>query len=582
VTDPHAGAPAHLLTDVELSVPHAIAKVLVEAGIDVVFGMPGGLMMHVYDALHDRADSIRALLVRQESIATIMADVYGRLTGRPGVAIGQGAWMLGSAGTGTLEAFLSGSPMLILTEMTDGSPYSHHAPYQSGTGEWGSWDARTSFSGITKQTVVVHDGAQAVHAVQAGIKQARAGHPGPVAILFHSRALQSTVGPSTRPRLYETAPYLTNGRPLPDPEAIDRGARMLARGRAVAIAGNGVWLSGAFDALRRFAEETGIPVATTAKGKSAIPETHPLALGVMGPFGTALANRAIAEADVILAVGTKLGASDTANENPELIDPLRQRLVQIDVEPLHAAWTYPAHQIVADAGEALRRLSDVLSNDDAVARRRDDAPHTLAAHRADVGYFNDPALSSDAVPILPQRVIAEIQRAATADTVVTCDAGENRIFMTHFFQSKAAGSFIQPAGVGGMGYAIPAALGVKALRPDAPVVAVCGDGGFGMSFAAMMTAIEERLPIVVVVFNNSVLGWVKHEQGTRVIAADLTQFDHAAVARALGWNGIRIEHPADLAGALSGAIADTERPTLLDVITSAAETYLTVQSPLAS
>jgi acetolactate synthase I/II/III large subunit len=565
-----------LLTEVEISVPEAVVDVLIEAGIDTVFGMPGGLMMHLYDALHDHPSEIRAVLVRQESIGTIMADVYGRLTGRPGVATGQGAWMLGSASTGTLEGFLSGSPMLILTEMTDGSPYSHHAPYQSGTGEWGSWDARTSFSGITKRTMVVTDGPQAVHAAQIAIKHAMSGQPGPVAILFHSRALASRVGPDAAPRLYATGAYLPTKQGA-GPEAISEAARLIAGARTVAIAGNGVWLSHAFGQLQAFAEATGIPVATTAKGKSALPETHPLALGVMGPFGTAVANDVIADAEVILAIGTKLGASDTANENPDLIDPTHQRIVQIDVEPLHASWTYPAHQVVGDAGLVLDQLRVALEAEPAAK-----GPELVKQNREQLGFFDDPALTSESTPILPQRAIAELQKAVTAETIVTCDAGENRIFMTHFFQSKSAGSFIQPAGVGGMGYAVPAALGAKVVRPDSPVVAVCGDGGFGMSFAALMTSIEERIPIVVVVFNNSSLGWVKHEQRDRVIAADLTPFDHAAIARAMGCNGVRVEDPAELGGVLESAIADASKTTVVDVITSPGETYLTVQSPLAS
>ncbi len=578
-THPNTATPP--LSEVDVAVPEAVVRVLVELGVDTVFGMPGGLMMRLYDALHDHTDQIRPVLVRQESIGTIMADVYGRLTGRPGVATGQGAWLLGSASTGTLEAFLSGSPMLLLTEMTDGAPYSHHAPYQSGTGEWGSWDARTAFAGITKRTMVVSDGPQAVQAVQIAAKHALAGHPGPVAVLFHSRALESRIGPDVKPRVYSTRAYLPT-RQGASSESLAEAARIIASGRTVAVAGNGVWLSHGFEQLRGFAEATGIPVASTAKGKSALPETHDLALGVIGPFGTAVANHLVGSADVVLAIGSKLGASDTANEHPDLIDPTRQRIVQIDVEPLHASWTYPAHQVVGDAAIVLDQLRVALESIEGIPERAAAGRAAVAAARARLGYFDDETLASDAVPILPQRVIGELQRAVTADTIVTCDAGENRIFMTHFFQSKAAGSFIQPAGIGGMGYAIPAALGAKVVHPDSPVVAVCGDGGMGMSWAALMTAIEERLPVVVVVFSNSSLGWVKHEQGGRVIAADLVPFDHAAIARAMGCNGVRVEDPSELAGALAAALSEGSRPTVVDVVTSPSETYLTVQSPLAS
>ena len=132
------------LVDAATPVPEAIARVLEEAGIEVVFGMPGGRTGAIFDGLYDHRDRIRAVLVREEGLATVMADVYGRLTGRPGVAMGQGAFLLTNAGMGIVEAYLAGSPVLLLSDLSDGSPYSHHGPYQAGTGDYGTWDARTT------------------------------------------------------------------------------------------------------------------------------------------------------------------------------------------------------------------------------------------------------------------------------------------------------------------------------------------------------------------------------------------------------------------------------------------------------
>jgi len=181
--------------------------------------------------------------------------------------------------------------------------------------------------------------------------------------------------------------------------------------------------------------------------------------------------------------------------------------------------------------------------------------------------------------VLPQRVIKEIQRAAANDTIVACDAGENRIFMTHYYQTKAPGTFIQPAGVGGMGYAVPAALAAKLIYPQRQVVAVCGDGGFGIGMNGLMTAVEENIPIVTVVFNNGALGWVKHGQGERNIACDFANFDHAAIARAMGCEGIRVENPSQLAPALHEALT-SDKPTVVDVHTSLSESFVKVTSPL--
>ena len=199
--------------------------------------------------------------------------------------------------------------------------------------------------------------------------------------------------------------------------------------------------------------------------------------------------------------------------------------------------------------------------------------------RQQQGFFDVLESHSNAAPVLPQRVIKELHRAVANDAIVACDAGENRIFMTHFYQTKAPGTFIQPAGVGGMGYAIPAALAAKLIYPQRQVVAVCGDGGFGIGMNGLMTALEENIPIVTVVFNNGALGWVKHGQGERNIACDFANFDHAAIARAIGCHGIRVENPNQLAPALQEALA-SDKPAVVDVHTSLSESFVKVTSPL--
>ena len=189
------------------------------------------------------------------------------------------------------------------------------------------------------------------------------------------------------------------------------------------------------------------------------------------------------------------------------------------------------------------------------------------------------AYSADDKPILPQRVIGELMRNLPENGIVTCDAGENRILMTHFYQTKAPGGFLQAAGSGPMGFGIPAALAAKLVHPDRPVVAVCGDGGFAMTMNGLMTALEHDIPIVVVVFNNRALGWVLHGSGP--FAAEFNDFDHAAIARAMGCRGQRVEDPAALGPALQEALG-ARVPTVLDVRTSLAVSFADITSPLAS
>jgi acetolactate synthase-1/2/3 large subunit len=561
-----------------VSVPDAVIGVLEEAGIDAVFGMPGGYTLKIFDALIDHP-GVRTVLTRDETLAGVMAEVYGRLTGRPGVVIGQGAFLVANAMMGALEAHLGSAPMLLLADTTDFSPFTHHAPYQAGMALPGNWDVKSAFEAVTKWAAIVRAPSEAVQVTQQAVKEAMSGDPGPVAMIYHGEALDAEVSGDSVPRIYPTRYYVPPPPPPVDPAAIEAAAAALAAAeRPVILAGNGVRISQAYDELAELARALGAPVATTAAGKSVIAETDPFALGVFGNFGLPSANAILGEADAVLAVGTRLAPTDTANESPELIDPERQLLVQLDVAPANVGFAFPVeHPLIGDAAAGMRQLTRALA-----AHREPAAepPARVESARAEHGWFDVPESSSDSEPILPQRAIKELQRAVPEDAFLTCDAGENRLFMLHYFQTKGAGTLLQPAGSGGMGYAIPAALAAKVVHPERAAVAVCGDGGFAMAMNGLMTAVEEELPIVVVVLNNRSLGWVLHGQGERPIASSFSAFDHRAIAESMGCRGIRVERPEELAAAYESALAEG-RPTLVEVITSGEETYRKVSSPLA-
>ena len=471
------------LLNEEVSPSEAIVRVLEQAGINLVFGMPGGNMGAVFNALYDHRETVRSVLVREEARAGVMAEVYGKLTGRPGVVIAQGAF-LANVSLGAIEGHLSSSPMLLMGDLSDHAPFSAHSPYQSGAGEYGTWDAKQLFSAITKQTMVAYNGPHAVQCTELAIKHAMSGQRGPVAVLYHSQSLRGRVGPETRPALYGLDSYLPPVAQHADEAAVKEAARVLAAAeRPLIIAGNGVRISQAYDELARVATNFGAGVSTTAGGKGTFPETHELALGVCGNFGTALANAEIGAADVILAVGTKLGVSDFANQNPKLLDPRRQILIQLDIEPRNASWTFPAEIVlIGDAKAVLTQMISSTAEQAGISPQKISAARSrLHGSRREHGFFDASELRSEESPILPQRAISEVQRAVPNDAIITCDAGENRIFMTHYFQTKGPGTFLQPSGVGGMGYAIPAAMAAKLVHRDRKVVAVCGDGGFSRS-----------------------------------------------------------------------------------------------------
>jgi acetolactate synthase-1/2/3 large subunit len=574
------------VTPAEIDVPHALVRVLEEAGIEFVFGMPGGDTGRIFDALYD-SSSVKTILVRHEQTGSVMAEMYGRVTGKPGVVMGQGIFLACNALFGPLEAVKGASPMLVLGDFTDMAPFMHHAPYQAGTGEHGNHDLRNLFASVTKYTAAVSEPKQAVQTLQLAIKHATSGSPGPVAVVFSSRSLAGTVKTERPPRLLPTARYLAYGVTRPAADDVARVAEMLLRaGSPVIIAGNGVHASRAWAPLARLAEAAGIPVATTATGKSAMAETHALALGVFGNWGQPVANEVVSNADTVLVVGSRLSPTDTCFENPELLDADRQTFLQIDVEPLQIGRHYPvAAAIVADARAALEALSTEMEarltavHRDAARRRREHLAELKTLHR----YFAEPEQRAADVPLRPERVISELAARIGERALVTMDAGANRLYMTHYFQSHGPGTVYQPSSIGGMGYALPAALGAKLAAPERDCVAVCGDGGFAMTINALLTAAQYRIPVTTVVLNNGVLGWVKDGQrrrGNRFIASELGKLDYARMAQSMGCRGTRVESLAELGQALDG-IKNVQEPVVLDVVTTEHAPFWQVQSPLA-
>lgn len=519
----------------QLTGAQAVAQVIASQDSPVVYGMPGGYTMHIYDALFSLQDRVETYLVRQESLATVMAEAQGRLTGRPAFVMAQGAWVLGNAGIGIMEAHLGASPMVLLIDATDGGAYSHLGPYQAGLGGYGAYDLPAAMSAITKRTFVANDPTQALQMTQLAVKHATTGEPGPVAVIFHGQSLFSHLDPAIQPPTYLDRSYAGPAKPTAPQDDIEAAASLIRTAeRPVIVAGNGVRLAGAEQSLLLLARAAGVPVATTPAGKGTFPENDDLAVGVIGAFGHDTANRVVGQADVVIAVGTKLGATDTANAHPDLINVKRQKLLQIDVEPLNLSWTFPADAMVhGDANDSLTRIHSALAGYAASGTQR------VQKARADCGYFKRPyssrpgALSGrDAVTVLSQEL--------PDDTVVTCDAGENRLFVLRDFQSKQGGTVLQPNGGGGMGYAIPAAMAAAVNFPNRSAVAVCGDGGVSMTLHGLVSAVELGLTLTVVVLDNNILGWVYNGQRGRTIASEFSEFDYAAIASSIGCTAVSV------------------------------------------
>lgn len=558
-----------------------MCEVLIEAGIDHVFGIPGGGTGPLFNAIHDHRDKIRFILTRHEQSASIMADVYGRLTGKPGVLLGQGVFIGSSGGFGIMEALMSSSPMIALTDTSEGGVFAQHGSYQGGSGEHGSVDLPAVFKAITKYTTYATTPKEAVQGLQLAIKHATAGRPGPTCVLLRRDAVIGEVNATTPPLLFPTAGYL-RGSPQPAAEEdVTQALQLLLRAdRPVIIAGQGVHAAKAYAELRSLAEFLGAPVATGAKGKSTFPEDHPLAVGLMGTFGQKAANSVVAEADVLLVVGCHLSPNTTRRENPDFIDPMRQKIIQIDIDPRNAGWIFPtAVNLVGDAGAVLRQLVEG-------ARRLDLPQAPQAAARQErlqerkriEGYHRAPELFADDVPIRHQRLIRIMNETLDASAILTMDAGKNRLFMIHHYQPRQPGTMIVPGGIAGMGWAPPAAVAAKLLYPDRTCVSVSSDGGFAMSLHVLSTALQYRAPTIFVVMNDSALGWVRDDRLDRPEIAEYIDTDFAAIARGFGCQGMRVEKPQDIAPAIEKA-KTADVPTVIDVVVSRDESYRKVATP---
>ena len=544
-----------------------IARVVAEAGIQHVFGLPGGGTLEIFDGLYDHRDRVTSILVRHEHGASIMADAYARASGRPALVMGQGAFIGSNAAFGIMEAFVSNSPMVIVTDTSDGLMPQHPAN-QSVTGDYGSPDILAMFRAMTKYTTLAATGKEAVIGTQLAIKHATSGRPGPAAVVFRSQAVLDDVDEDRPPYIHPTAGYLTGSRAVATPDDVARAAELLVNAEhPVIVAGNGVHLADAHDDLRRLAELLGAAVATTYKGKSAIAETHPLAVGMVGVFGQEAANAVVGDADVVLVVGAKLTPQDTVRERPAVFDPTRQKILQVDIDPHNAGWTFPVERaLIGDARAVLTQIVEAcrepLVEDPLDTQARTQA---LAEIKLQRSYYEHDSLHVNATPPTLQRVVRLVQEALDPSALIALDAGNNRVWMCHFYQAQQPKTFFCPGGLAGMGWAVPAALGLKIAQPGRPVLGVAGDGGFMMSVYAIATAVQYELPVVWLVMNDSSLGMVRQHQKDRLTASEFGAFDHARIAQGFGADGLRVEDPRDLPDAIRAAFA-SGRPTVIDAV----------------
>ncbi|MGE3148423.1 MAG: acetolactate synthase catalytic subunit, partial [Pseudorhodoplanes sp.] len=398
------------------------------------------------------------------------------------------------------------------------------------------------------------------------------GRPGPVALMLPADFLLEP-GPQAHRSVH--LGQFPLDRPVADPKQIAAAADAILAARSpVVIAGGGVHVSGAEAELAALQELAHLPTATTTMGKGAVSELHPLSLGVvganMGPNAMSRHQRHfIVDADLVILIGNRTNQNGTDSWK---LYPDKARYIHIDIDGAEIGRNYEALRLLGDARETLKALNTVLEKRD-LSRRRD-ARGKLAARiaqaREQAWQESAKVRLSDAMPIRPERLMEELRKVVTADSIVVADASYSSIWITNYLDSKKAGQrFLTPRGLAGLGWGFPMALGAKIAKPDADVFCVVGDGGFGHVWSELETARRTGIKITLIVINNGVLGYQKHAEnvkfGAHTTAVDFHPVDHAAIARACGCMGIRIERPTDLPAALEAATA-SKTTALIEVI----------------
>tara|TARA_B110000263_G_C15306542_1_gene510693 strand:- start:684 stop:2420 length:1737 start_codon:yes stop_codon:yes gene_type:complete len=547
----------------EILATEAVWDALEQCGVNQVYGIPGAVTVRLYNALYERQDKFNVVLVRHEQTASGMAEGYGRVTRKPAVVLGQGPFIATNGGEAIIEAYLSGTPMLIIIDASI-NHFSQHGVYQSGTGDYGSYDLRKIMSGMTKYVAYATTPKEMVQGVQIAYKHAISGRPGPTCVIIKDPSALGTVNLDEAPSVYPTNRYLNVSKTTASDESFEAALNLIKSSKKpMLISGNGVHQSEAYSELQILAEQLGAGVATSYRGKGTFSEKHPLGLGVMGLFPEASANALVAEADLLIAVGCRLGPSDTANENRLLINPENQKILHIDIDPRNVGWTFPVDiGLIGDAKIILKQLNSLVGNQfEKIAKSRQEY---IESRKLEENYFSDPESYSNDEPIRPERLLNEINKATEEDAIIALDAGNNRVWTTHYYQVKKPGIMLIPGGTAGMGWGPPAILGAKIAAPEKQCISISGDGGFGLAIHSFVTAVDQNLPVVFIIMNDSALGMVTRGQGDKRIASEFRDTNYAKLAEAYGGIGYEVTKPSEIGPILKKAL-NSKQPSIIDV-----------------
>src|SRR5579884_2089445 len=538
----------------ELPGSHILCEALIREGVEVLYGYPGGAIMPFYDALTSYP-TLHHVLVRHEQAAAHAADGYARATGKVGVCVATSGPGATNLVTGLATAFMDSTPVVAITGQV--------AREFIGRDAFQETDILGVTQPITKHSFQVRSADEVAAVIHEAFRVARSGRPGPVLVDVPKDVLNASAA-------YRASDHVTSDEYLasisanysePAPALLEQAAALIAQAkRPLIMAGHGVILSNAYAELGAFAEKTSIPVITTLLGLSAFPDTHPLHLGMPGMHGPAHVNRAISVADLIIGVGLRF--DDRVTGKVSGFAP-HARFIHIDIDAAEINKVkVAAVPIVSDARVALAALTEAT------------APGNHSDWLSEVRSWQVSDEEKRAVKQFdeqpdPMGILAAIRSATDGEAIVVSDVGQHQMWTARHYTWTRPNSHITSGGLGTMGFALPAAMGVKMAMPDDPVWVVAGDGGIQMNIQELATLQQEGIELKVAIMNNGYLGMVRQWQqffhGGNYAETPITGPDYVKLAEAYGITGMNVTRRDEVAAAVKRAM-EIEGSVLINFI----------------
>lgn len=522
-----------------------LIECLKEQGVDTVFGFPGGAVLNIYDALYKAQNEIRHILTSHEQGASHAADGYARATGKTGVCIATSGPGATNLVTGIATAYMDSVPIVAITGQVSTALL--------GKDSFQEVDITGITMPVTKHNYIVKDVLKLADIVRSAFRIAAAGRPGPVLIDICKDVTAAVADyEPVRPKDLE---YPATGV---TPAELDSAADVInAAKKPVILSGGGVSIAGANEEILAFAEKAKIPVTTTLMGLGSFPGTHRLFTGLVGMHGTRASNMAVSESDLFIAVGARF--SDRVISNVKRFAP-DAKIIHIDIDPAEIGKNISVqYPLVGNIKEILRELTIRLSS-------RTESGWNERVEEWKALY---PLKYSADGTLRPHYIVERLYELTGGDALITTEVGQNQLWAAQFYKYTKPRQFISSGGLGTMGYGLGACIGAQIGRPEKKVINIAGDGSFRMNCTELATAVEYKLPVVIAILNNHVLGMVRQWQklfyGGRFSATTIDRgTDFVALAEAFGAVGINVARPEEVDDAFKRALASKDRPVLIN------------------